>query len=48
MPQKSLSTLIMSPMLSSLTQVEKIERVSKAFLVSNDIAKIRMKETGLI
>lgn len=48
MPQKSLSTLLMSPMLYSLNNQEKIDRVAKAFLVSNDVARTRMIETGLI
>lgn len=48
MPQKSLSTLLMSPMLFSLNNQEKIDRVAKAFLVSNDVARTRMIETGLI
>lgn len=48
MPQKSLSTLIMSPMINKLDKQEKIDSVAKAFLVSNDIAKVRMIETGLI
>lgn len=47
-PQKSLSALMMSPMINGLAQAEKIDSVAKAFLVSNEIAKIRMKETGLI
>lgn len=48
MPQKSLSTLLMSPLINNLDRQEKIDSVAKAFLVSNDIAKKRMIETGLI
>lgn len=48
MPQKSLSTLLMSPMLYNLSHQEKIDRVAKAFLVSNGVARTRMIETGLI
>lgn len=48
MPQKSLSTLLMSPMLNNLNEQEKIDRVAKAFLVSSDVARTRMVETGLI
>lgn len=46
MPQKSLSTLLMSPLISKLEAGEKIEKVAKAFLVSSDIARKRMIETG--
>ena len=48
MPQKSLSTLLMSPMIHKLNMREQIENVSKAFLVGDDIAELRMRETGLI
>ena len=48
MPQKSLSTLVMSPMINKLDVQEKIDSVAKAFLVSNDIARRRLIETGLL
>lgn len=48
MPQKSLSTLVLSPMIDRMMNQEKIDSVAKAFLVSNDMAKLRMSETGLI
>lgn len=47
MPQKSLSTLILSPLVSKLTVNEKIEYVAKAFLVSRDVARQRIEETGM-
>lgn len=48
MPQKSLSTLVLSPMIDRMMNQEKIDSVAKAFLVSSDMAKLRMSETGLI
>lgn len=47
-PQKSLSTLLFSPMLSKADDTEKISSVETAFLVPNEIASERMRETGIL
>lgn len=47
MPMKSLSTFLNSPLISKLNNNEKVERVSKAFLVPTEIAKKRIVEVGL-
>lgn len=46
MPQKSMSTLLMSPMISKLDIESKVNSVAKAFLVPNYAARTRMIETG--
>lgn len=48
MPQKSLSTLVMSPLISKMDIREKVANVSKAFLVPTSEARTRMIETGLL
>lgn len=48
MPQKSLSMFMMSPMIRRINDnTEKLNNVSKAFLVSNEVARLRLMETGL-
>lgn len=48
MPQKSLSMFMMSPMIRRINDnAEKLNNVSKAFLVSNEVARLRLMETGL-
>ena len=47
MPIKSLSTFLNSPLISKLNNNEKVERVSKAFLVPVEVAKKRIVEAGL-
>lgn len=48
MPQKSLSMLLLSPLISKDDEAEKIAKVSKAFLVPMQTARIRMQEAGFI
>ncbi len=48
MPQKSMLTLLMSPLVSKDDTEEKITKVSRAFLVPMDVAKLRMKEVGFL